>query len=510
MRVLLLGNTANNSFYAAKLLNRAGIEADVLCHGTYHLMSCPEWEDADFDQIPKDHYQPDWWSIDLHGYERPRWFAQAPLEAAVPYLLARRRGQHPEAEQLWRALEDARRSLVHPPPAEPPKPSSERPAAPSRRPLPRRILKKAQRVAGNLRERVVGAPPRPPTEIEQLTADVSLRFRERFPGRADVPTVDDLRPYEEHIRLLAPLFREYDVVHGSGTDPVLPMLARFHPYVGFEHGTLRDSPDVPFDYKGPSYPNAIGRLTSLAYSLADYVFITNADCVSAVEPLQIRHFAGIPHPFDDAAFRAPADEVLALRRAEGVDHLFFCPIRHDWEEKGTDRYLRALPELRRRIPGRFRAVFTRWGTQVARSEALIAELGIGDLVQWIEPVGRVRLARWLCAADAIWDQLVYTSLSGLGPRTLAAGTPVIGAYEHEGLRWMFPEPAPIIAARTVENVVERTLEAIAPGFRDDFQRRAHAWVAAYHSADVMVRALLRGYEHAIAAHAGREFRRRTG
>src|SRR5437868_6624289 len=47
-RVLHIGNLANNAYYNAKLLNRAGFDCDVLCCDTYHIMSCPEWEDADF------------------------------------------------------------------------------------------------------------------------------------------------------------------------------------------------------------------------------------------------------------------------------------------------------------------------------------------------------------------------------------------------------------------------------------------------------------------------------
>jgi hypothetical protein len=59
MRVLLIGNIANNAFYTASLLRRAGIEADVFCPDDYWVMSSPEWEEADFDQVPKDQMYPD-------------------------------------------------------------------------------------------------------------------------------------------------------------------------------------------------------------------------------------------------------------------------------------------------------------------------------------------------------------------------------------------------------------------------------------------------------------------
>ena len=47
-RVLHIGNIANNAYNNAKLLNKVGLECDVICYGYYHIMGCPEWEDADF------------------------------------------------------------------------------------------------------------------------------------------------------------------------------------------------------------------------------------------------------------------------------------------------------------------------------------------------------------------------------------------------------------------------------------------------------------------------------
>ena len=46
LRVLHIGNVANNAYNNAKLLNRAGLDCDVICYDYYHMMSCPEWEDA--------------------------------------------------------------------------------------------------------------------------------------------------------------------------------------------------------------------------------------------------------------------------------------------------------------------------------------------------------------------------------------------------------------------------------------------------------------------------------
>src|SRR5881394_1383142 len=89
LRVLHIGNVANNAYLNARLLNAAGLDCDVLSYGHYHLMSSPEWEDSDFSKAPPDHFRPDWRAIDLNGFERPRWFAEGPFLAAARYLLAR-------------------------------------------------------------------------------------------------------------------------------------------------------------------------------------------------------------------------------------------------------------------------------------------------------------------------------------------------------------------------------------------------------------------------------------
>ena len=48
-RLLHIGNIANNAYNNGKLLNQAGCDCNVLCYDYYHVMGCPEWQDADFE-----------------------------------------------------------------------------------------------------------------------------------------------------------------------------------------------------------------------------------------------------------------------------------------------------------------------------------------------------------------------------------------------------------------------------------------------------------------------------
>src|SRR5947208_15635590 len=71
LRVLHIGNIANNAYNNAKIQRERNIDADVLSFDYYHIMASPEWEDADFAGKINDDFFPDWWAVDLKGFRRP-------------------------------------------------------------------------------------------------------------------------------------------------------------------------------------------------------------------------------------------------------------------------------------------------------------------------------------------------------------------------------------------------------------------------------------------------------
>jgi glycosyltransferase involved in cell wall biosynthesis len=111
LRVLHIGNIANNAYNNACIQRQYGIEADVLCYNYYHIMGCPEWEDADFREGSSaaglDHFKPDWWATSLRGWSRPRWFVQGPSALCIDYLRAKNAGWKVAAALKWRELEFA-------------------------------------------------------------------------------------------------------------------------------------------------------------------------------------------------------------------------------------------------------------------------------------------------------------------------------------------------------------------------------------------------------------------
>ncbi|MCA8943736.1 MAG: glycosyltransferase [Planctomycetes bacterium] len=493
LRVLHIGNIAGNAYYNGRLLRRRGVEADVLCYDNYWVMSSPEWEEADFEGVPQDQGLPDWSEVGLGDYEHPRWFAQGPRVLAMDYLIAKQSTQGEGSERAWRDLAEARRRLSKPTPRRIHR-VLRMPAEFARRVLRKLDLPRRLRLDNYETGAEATLTKRFLARCDELAAD----FERRFPDREDRLATGDLTPYMEHMEAFEELFSYYDVVQAYATDTVYPMLAGSVPYVGFEHGTLRDAPEWEWEFKGPFWPNPIGRITALSYARADHVFITNADCKSSAERLELASYTGIPHPIaDDLVFRFDAVARESIRAELDADHVFLCPIRHDWVEKGTDRYIRAIPALRERLGEGIRVLFTPWGREIERSKELIAELGVEDQVMWVGPFGAVVLTRWLSAVDVVFDQLTYESFSGMTPRALACGTPIVARYAPDGAAWMFPEPAPVLDASSVEDVVEQAVRAVDPEFRERFRRDARAWVDEWHSSLGISDTLLRVYHRIL-------------
>ncbi len=89
-KVLHIGNIANNAYINAKLMISAGLDCDVLVYDQYHIMGCPEWEEADFSGVYGSDFRPSWHAVILNGFKRPGWFVQGPLDLCLKYLLAKR------------------------------------------------------------------------------------------------------------------------------------------------------------------------------------------------------------------------------------------------------------------------------------------------------------------------------------------------------------------------------------------------------------------------------------
>lgn len=318
--------------------------------------------------------------------------------------------------------------------------------------------------------------------LAQVMQDAILRFRAVFPERSDSLRQSDFAQFVADLADWRRLFSHYDLIVAYATAPMLPMLARKRPYVGYEHGTLRDFTLAD---------SGEARLTALAYNQADHVFITNGDCLEYARKIGVKRYTGMVHPIDDRMIRSMQDDG-ELRRHHRARYIFLCTLRHDWAVKGTDKYIRALPLLAREIDD-FVLLMTRWGAQVPDSMELARNLGVAERIHWIDPQPKRALARMQKSVDLQFDQIALPHFGSTAPEAMAAGVPVIMSYEPRSTEWIIPEPAPILSAWTVEDIVRGVKTALDPAWREDYRSRAAAWVERWHSSARLVEKHLQVY-----------------
>ncbi len=532
LRVLHIANIANNAYLNAKLLNKNGLDCDVLCYDYYHIMGCPEWEDANFVGQVSDQFRPNWRAVDLRGFERPHWFAQGPFRTCVRYLLARRRGQARRARFWWWVMDMQRWMLAAGISA--PRRILLAPLRIARRlknlarrwlwqpihaafGLGRGIYRRARaqglrtglayylrRIRGAPADALLDVPPAPdadrppPTPYQRRAAALIARFGALFPDRSDPLTFDDLVGWQKNASLLKALFAEYDIIQAYATDPILPLVVGKRPYVAFEHGTIRS---IPFE------ATRQGRITALSYRLADGVLITNADNKRAAERLQLPNYRFVPHPINERWFLPDVGAALRtqLKDMLDADFLIFHPARQHWEarrhpswEKGNDILIKGMARFIKEVAPRAAAVFVAWGQMIDESKALLAELGIADRVKWIEPVHMADMARYTDACDVLADQFYLGAFGSTMPRALAQGTPSLICLDEDIHRWCFDAMPPVINVRTPDAVYRGLKRAYEdPDWLGDLAERGIAWYRRYHSNRVIYETLSRLYDELV-------------
>jgi glycosyltransferase involved in cell wall biosynthesis len=466
LRVLHIGNIANNAYLAARILNEDSFDCDVLCHDYYHIMGSPEWEDADFTGSVGSDDVPDWGGVDLRGFQRPRWFAQGRLDTCVRYLLARRRGQLRDAAALWWRLGPNEPVVAH---------------------------------QDTLSEE----------EAERLVAD----FREAFPERRDVLSVRELTQfvgiYSAPMAALRALLDEYDVVVGFGIGGIWPLVAGKRSYLAFEHGTIRS---IPFE------DTTLGRLTALTYRHAAGVVITNCDNHRAAERLQVAEYRFVPHPVNEKWIRPGVGEAVgrALREELDADFLIFHPARQHWDErrdpsleKGNDIFIRGLARFFREGAPRAAAIFVSWGRDVERSRDLLRELGAEDRVKWVPTQHNCDMSRLVDASDLVADQFFLGAFGNIMPKALATRRASMLYLDPGSHHWCFPEMPPVINVSTPDEVFEGLCRAYRdPAWLRELAERGPRWYEAYHS-EAVVRTRLAAFYRDVLAR-GRESEPKPG
>jgi glycosyltransferase involved in cell wall biosynthesis len=551
LRVLHIGNVGNNAFNNAKVQRRAGIEADVLCPDYYHIMGTPEWEDADFESFPGDHFFPEWHKVNLNGYRRPEWFIQGRLPLCARYLAARNRGR-PLVARLRRLqlrfsnwlvcrYRDASRAQLtsrffNEWPMFPVRlatdfcaQASARLSRPGFQRLRFRVavillllplyqafslclalflvllpgftftfaqLKRAAEAVDSRLRKWRRQPAHPLSReafrrrCEQLVQEWAHAFPDREPlNRAGLD--EFYFAWRDYSRVLP----SYDVVQGYATDVIWPLLCGCERFTAFEHGTVRNLREGR---------TVVEQLACLGYRKSCTAFVTNGDCLQPARRLGIPRIQPSLHGIDDSKFHPyPGLRQQLLARFD-VDRVYLCPLRHDWAIKGTDKYIRALPAIIDRTGPSFRLVMTPWGGQTEESRRLARELCVEEYIVWQDPLPRRALARWYGAVDCVFDQIALPHFGGTAPEAMGCGAPVIMSYDPPAAAWIVAEPAPILSAWTVEAIVAHVVALQDVHYHAEVSRRGREWFERNHSSRRSLADHLAAYRHALGLVPGGE------
>ncbi|MBR9817215.1 MAG: glycosyltransferase [Rhodospirillales bacterium] len=493
-RVLLIGNIANNAYNNAKILNQAGLDCDVICYDYYHVMACPEWEDADLDGTPGNDFRPDWVKVSMGEYQRPKWFAQGPVEHCLKYLISRRKNAS-DQQHLWRMLliysfvsrpRNIREFLTR-------QYLSFKPYSRPLRIVIREMLKRLLSKCGAVLPKKMRADLRRwcnklnlteqkyslQTELSKRSDCLIEVFTQEFPSRVDVLTEYDIRSQCFNSSLWEELFGFYDIIMGFATDPFRPLLAG-KPYFAFEHGTLRE---IPFESDGRA------RRTALAYRLAQHCFVTNFDCVRNAEFLAPGRNTYINHPYDeDHGIKVSGDQELRLylQKRLGCEFLFFHPTRQDWiddtgyADKRNDVFLHAFAALKAKGL-RVGLIACRWGQNVSQSQALLRELGCEDAVLWVQPMAITPFERMSRACDVVVDQFKLGAFGGVVFKAMAVGTPIVTYLNEDLVLQQYPEIPPVLNCKSTDDIilsVENIIEN--PDYLRILGGLSREWIKCYH------------------------------
>lgn len=495
LRILHIGNIANNAYNNAKIQREWGIEADVLALDDYHIMASPEWEDADFRGKISNDYFPDWGAVNLKGFKRPDWFVQGPLDPAIRYLFARANRSH-ASKGLWRWLKFERwlltrrtvlrravlwliRSRTNRNVGEKGVPASaillqylgelqqkwSKPLMRAVPPLGRVLAKSGRRATriGNMAER---STPSDPNLGDEENIDPYLRCLSRWK-----------HPY------FRALLSKYDVIQCYGTYTAIPLMAEHPRYFAYEHGTIRS---IPFQ------PTAEGELCAASYLAAAAVFVTNSDNIAAAEKLglETERTIALPHAVDSS-------KLIRIARANkphapGRLVRFFAPARHHWVDndpawaKGNDRVIHALARVR--ATGRQCVLHTvDWGKDTEASKALANSLGVADMIEWRAPMRKRDLWKEYIDCDAVLDQFVVPAFGGVTFEAMLLGRRVLTNIHAEQTEAFFGAAPPVYACQSIDEIARQMIRVIDdPSDLSADGARNQEWAQVFHGSERIV------------------------
>ncbi len=256
-----------------------------------------------------------------------------------------------------------------------------------------------------------------------------------------------------------------------------------------EHGQMRWLAD------GPSAAANERAKFERTCTDADHIWITNLD--QRTLDIAQSQFPGkwgvLPHPYCLDP-RAPFGEIEGVRGALlerlKADFLIFNPssisIGGD-QRKGTDKLIRAVASLSKESSVRLGLILVNWGQNVREACALIDQLGMSERCLFVQPLPRVTLQTLMASMDLVADQFDYDAFGALTIRTLEQGMPLLSKEIGPNAQMLIGSRPPVTTAATTDEIAS-AIHALTEAHRkegrkaflDHHRKTARQWITKHH------------------------------
>ena len=304
----------------------------------------------------------------------------------------------------------------------------------------------------------------------------------RLPGWVKVWDPKDLHVSPQNVIDLLYMLKGYDLLQLS-TPSVVYLQFMGKKFIVHEAGWIRN-----FTF----LDGAAEKLARRGYSKAECVVMTNPDCYSLLGKIRYRKEVFIPFVVETDRYKPnPAERT--------DDRLnFFHPTRHFWKVKGNDRLITAFGRF---IDEGYKAklVMMDWGTleDTEQSKNLVKKLGLERNVEWLSPVSKPLLIELYNQSDVVFDQFVLGSYGTTAPEAMGCGKPVVMYLEKYWNTKCYGETAPVVNARTVDEILEAMIALTDPGLRRKLGGQARDYVMKHHSPEVVAKRYVQLYEEVM-------------
>lgn len=265
--------------------------------------------------------------------------------------------------------------------------------------------------------------------------------------------------------------KEYDIIEAHVPFSIITQFSTT-PYYSYDAGWIRH-----FENRR----NIWDRLGERGYNKAKGVMITNPDTLRIVETIKTLHnknISFVPFAIDHDYYKPIPKNECGFDFLDGY-FVITAPARHDWKNKGNDKFIRAFARFVKKHP-LARLVTTSWSDDEFASLALTYQLGIADKVIWLPPLPKKLLIKLYNKSDIILDQFILGSWGALTPEAMSCSKPVLMYFSEKYITKTFGSHPPILNSFTEEEILQNMEKLTDQDLSKNIGIESRDWVKKTH------------------------------